>query len=139
MKRSLLLAAVLLPGLVACASNLARVTDRGVESRYVDFAGEPIERFTAFNLDGWTPVSRNQLVVWNGPTEAYLLKVWDNCHDLMFADGVGITSTTRTVTKFEKVRVGRESCPIDEIRPIDVVRMRADRAAAADARRGAAP
>ena len=39
-----------------------------------EYAGTPIERFTAFDLDGWTPVSRNQLVVWSGPNEAYLLK-----------------------------------------------------------------
>jgi hypothetical protein len=138
MKRSLLLLMILGPALVACASTLQRMTDGGFETRYVDYAGAPIERFTAFDLDGWTPVSRNQLVVWSGPNEAYLIKVWDNCRDLMFANGVGITSTTRTISKFEKVRVGRDTCPIDEIRPIDVKQLKADRAAAADARRGAA-
>ena len=136
MKRSLLLAMILVPGLVACASTLQRMTDGGFETRYVDYAGAPIERFTAFDLDGWTPVSRNQLVVWSGPNEAYLIKVWDTCRDLMYAEGVGISSTVRTISRFEKVRVGRDTCPIDEIRPIDVKHLKADRAAAAEAKRG---
>jgi hypothetical protein len=126
------LALVLLAG---CASTVARLAGGGFETRYVDYAGDPIERFTAFALDGWTPVSRNQLVVWNGANEAYLLEVWDTCPDLMVANGIGITSTTRTISRFERVRVGNDTCPIQQIRPIDVEHWRADRAAAAEARR----
>ena len=137
MTRKLLLALAVLPLATGCASTLARMTETGFETRYVDYAGAPIEKFTSFHLDGWNPVSRNQLVVWNGPNEAYLIKVWDTCRDLMFAEGVGISSTVRTISRFEKVRVGRDTCPIDEIRPIDVKHLKADRAAAAEARRSA--
>ena len=138
MTRSHLLALLVLPWAAGCASPLSRLNEGGFETRYVDYAGAPIDKFTSFRLDGWTPVSRNQLVVWNGPNEAYLIKVWDTCRDLMFANGIGVTSTTRTISRFEKVRVGRDSCPIEEIRPIDVKHLKADRAAAAEARRGGA-
>jgi hypothetical protein len=83
-------------------------------------------------------VARDSLVVWNGANEAWLLKVWDSCHDLQFAEHVAITSTTRTISRFEQVRVGRERCPISEIRPVDLKRMKADRAAAAAAAQPAA-
>lgn len=127
-----------IPLLVACASGLSRLGDDGFRVRYADYAEESVERFTAFRLDGWTPVSRDSLVVWNGPNEAYLLKVWDTCRDLQFADRIGVTSTTRTISKFEKVQVGRDSCPIEDIRRIDVKHYKADRAAAVAARRAIA-
>jgi hypothetical protein len=78
-------------------------------------------------------VSRNQLVVWDSINRAYLLTVWDSCRDLKFANTIAVTSTSRTVSKFEKVLVERDSCPIKEIRPIDVKQMKADRRAAAEA------
>jgi len=137
MKRLVLAALVTVPLLAACASGLARLGDDAFPLRYSDYAGEPVERFTTFRLDGWTPVSRNSLVVWNGPNEAYLLKVWETCRDLQFADRIGVTSTTRSISKFEKVRVGRDSCPIEEIRRLDVQHYKADRAAALAARRAA--
>ncbi len=135
MKRAITAALLTLPLLAACAGGLSRLTEQGFQVRYADYAGETVERFTAFRLDGWTPVSRDSLVVWNGPNEAYLLKVWDTCRDLQFADRIGVSSTTRTISKFEKVQVGRDSCPIEEIRRIDVKHYKADRAAAIEAQR----
>jgi hypothetical protein len=122
--------------LAGCMAGLARLADDGFQVRPADYAEESVERFTTFRLDGWTPVSRDSLVVWNGPSEAYLVKVWDTCRDLQFAERIGITETARSVSRFEKVRVGRDSCPIEDIRRIDVSQYRADRDAARDAQRG---
>lgn len=115
--------------LMGCAGGLTRLNGADPSQRYVDYAGAPIERFTTFSMDGWTPVSRNRLVVWTGVNEAYLVTVWDTCRDLQFADRIGISSTTHTVSRAEHVIVGRDRCPISEIRPIDVRQMKADRAA----------
>ena len=123
--------------LMACASGIARLHGDDASQRYVDYAGAPVDHFTAFRLDGWTPVSRNRLVVWNGVNEAYLVTVWDTCRDLQFADHIGVSSTTNTVSHFEHVTVGRDRCPISEIRPIDVKQMKADQAAAAAAKKAA--
>ncbi len=139
LRPALCLAAAVLPLLSGCASGLARLGEDGFQVRYADYAEESVERFTAFNLDGWTPVSRNSLVVWNGPSEAYLLTVWDTCRDLQRAESIGVTSTTRSISRFEKVRVGRDTCPIQDIRRIDVKQYNVDRDAAIAARRGAAP
>lgn len=113
--------------LAACASGLDRMGGEDPSRQYIDYAGEPIERFNSFRIQGWTPVSRTQLVLWTGVNEAYLLTVWDTCPDLMFATRIGVTSTTSSVSRFEKVLVGRDRCPIRGIQPIDVKQMKEDR------------
>jgi hypothetical protein len=116
--------------LTGCVAGLSRLGDDGFRVRYADYAEESVERFSAFRLSGWTPVSRDSLVVWNGPNEAYLVKVWDTCRDLQVADRVGITETGRTVSRFDQLRVGRDRCPIQDIRRIDLQHYNADRDAA---------
>ncbi|MEZ5565968.1 MAG: DUF6491 family protein [Gammaproteobacteria bacterium] len=135
MRTSILLIAASALALVSCASTgeMARLTGEKATFHYADYAGMPVEGFQAYRINGWTPVSRTQLVVWTGVNDAYLIKVWNTCQDLQFADHVGVTSTVNRVTTFEKVRVGRDTCPISEIRPVDIKRMRADRKAAAEA------
>jgi hypothetical protein len=111
------LAAALLTG---CATNRARLD-------YTDYAGEPVKSFYMNDFDGWSAVSKDQVVVWAGINKAYLLTVSGYCPDLQFANTIAVTSTANTVDKFEKVLVGRDQCLIREIRPIDVKQMKADR------------
>ena len=94
---------------------------------YTDYAGEPVKSFYMANFDGWSAVSKDQLVVWSGLNKAYLLTVTGYCPDLQFANAIAVTSTGNTVDRFEKVIVGRDRCLISEIRPIDVKQMKADR------------
>jgi len=54
------------------------------------------------------------------------LKLAGYCPDLKFAFTIGVTSSTGTVDRFEKVVVGKDQCMISEIRPIDSARMKAD-------------
>ena len=79
------------------------------------------------NFDGWTAVSKDQLVVWSGINKAYLLTITGYCPDLQFANAIAVTSTGNTVDKFEKVIVGRDRCFIKEIRPLDMKQMKEDR------------
>lgn len=117
--------------LSACGTGLAR--REALDLKYVDYAGDPVEQIRSMRgVDGWTPVSRNQLVIWTGHNEAWLIKVWDGCINLSFANAIQVTQTGRTITRFDKVLVENESCPILEMRPIDVARMKADRRAARD-------
>ena len=111
-----MLAAALLAG---CAT--------GPKLDYTDYAGEPVKSFYMDNFDGWTAVSKDQLVVWSGINKAYLLKVTGYCPDLQFANAIAVTSTANTVDKFEKVIVGRDRCFINEIRPLDTKQMKEDR------------
>jgi hypothetical protein len=112
-----LLAGVLLAA--GCAS--------GPKLDYTDYAGEPVKSFYMHNLDGWTPVSKNQLVVWTGLNKAYLINVTGYCPDLEFATAIAVTSSGSTVDRFEKVIVGRDRCLINEIRPLDTKQLKADR------------
>lgn len=113
--------------LAGCAADVARL--HGMDTlKYGDYAGPPMDRFTSFHLDGWEAVGPNQVVIWTGVNDAYLLKVWDSCRDLQFVERIGISSTSHTISRLDSVRVGREHCPISEIRRIDVKRMTADRA-----------
>ena len=117
------LAAVFLTG---CISTLKKMSEPKLQ--YTEYAGEPVKSFYMKSTDqGWSPVSRDQLVVWSGINEAYLLKVTGYCPDLMFAQAVGVTNDGGTVDKFSKVIVGRDRCFIEEIRPIDTKQMKADR------------
>lgn len=128
-KSSLLVLVAALAVLSACESGgLARVKPPYSQA-YLDYTGAPIKEFHSWRLDSWEAVGRNKLVVWSSTNEAYLLTVWDTCQNLQFANHVGVSSTMHSISTFETVRVGRERCPISEIRPIDIKRMKADRAA----------
>jgi hypothetical protein len=108
MRATILIAAAAV-ALTGCASTIGKMRGETAAQRYTEYAGEPIDRFTAFDINGWTPVSRNKLVVWTGVNDAYLLTVWDNCRDLQFADRVAVTQTGRSVSKFETVPDQRDS------------------------------
>ena len=126
MKTSLVAILLSVALLAGCAATLKKLSEPKLS--YTEYAGEPVKSFYMRNLDGgWSPVSRDQLVVWSGINEAYLIKVAGYCPDLMFAQAIGVTNSAGTVDKFEKVLVGRDKCFIEEIRPIDTKQMKADR------------
>ena len=113
--------------LVIAAVTLFAGCATGPKLDYTDYAGEPVKSFYMNELDGWNPVSKNQLVVWTDFNKAYLLNVTGYCPDLMYVNAIGLTSTGSTVDKFEKVLVGRDRCFINEIRPLDTKQMKEDR------------
>jgi hypothetical protein len=121
-----ILLCTLLLGLSACATDIARRPAASAVD-YLSYAGPEIDDFHFFRLDGWEVVSRNQLIVWTGLQEAYLLKVWEPCTELEYALAIGLTSRFNRVTRSDKVRAGRDLCPIGEIRRLDAARLKADR------------
>jgi hypothetical protein len=118
---------------VGCAAGLRRNT-ADEAAAYLDYAGDPVRSFTSFRLQSWQPLSRNQLILWAGVNEAYLVTVWDSCRDLEFAQSIRVSSTGSQISTFDHVIVGRDRCPISQIRPIDVRQMKADRKADAASR-----
>jgi len=116
--------------LAGCAGGSPRVEHSETLGRYLDYAGEPVDRATSFRLDSWELVGRDRIVLWTGVNEAYLVTVWDTCRDLQFTQHIRVVSgIDNQISRFDKVMVGRDTCPIKEIRPIDVRQMKADRAA----------
>ena len=126
------LTAIILAGFLAsaCATTgggLERSTGDKAYARYAPYLEEPVDSFTMFRHDSWEAINRNQLVLWTTMNEAYLLTVTGPCNELPFAQTVGITTTTSMVTRLDSVLVRGDRCPIIEIQPIDVHRMKADR------------
>ena len=125
MRYSLVATVLAAASLAGCASTLAKLN--GPKLDYTDYAGEPVKSFYMNNFDGWSAVSKDQIVIWSGINKAYLIRVTGYCPDLQFANTIAVTSTGNTVDKFEKVIVGRDHCLISEIRPVDVKQMKEDR------------
>lgn len=123
----LLLAPLLL---VACASEPARVTSDQTLERYLSYAGSPIDRINAIRIVSWEALSDDRVVLRTGPNEAYLVAVYATCRDLRYTNAIRVISqSAHAVTRFDEIAVGRDTCPIREIRPLDVRQMEADAAA----------
>jgi hypothetical protein len=128
--------------LLAGCAGTPRLSDEERLARYRAYAGEPIERFTQLRIDNWESLDTNKLVLWNGRQEAYLVTVWDTCADLRQAQTITVISaSSHTVSVFDKIKVvkdprfgpimtGFDTCPIREIRAVNVKQMRADDEAA---------
>lgn len=126
--KQILLIVVIATIVAGCALGPRRI-EGDAAATYADYAGEPIKGFTSFRLQSWQPLSRDRLILWNGVNEAYLVTVAGPCPDLQFTQAIRVTSTGSQITTFDYVRVGRDRCLIEKIRPIDVRQMKADRAA----------
>jgi hypothetical protein len=115
----------------ASTATAATAQERAL-ARYDTYAGPPLKSFTWLGrFDSWEPLGKEHLLVYTKPNEAYLLKVSGPC-DVRFATGpVGITSSNYTVyAGLDSIAVnsgiaGKWQCPVDEIRPLDVRRMKA--------------
>ena len=102
-------------------------------ARYEAYAGPPQQSFTWLGrFDSWEALGKDRLVIFTTPSEAYLLTVWPPCDLRFVTGGIGISSTTNTVsTGLDSVTIntgpgGPRRCPISEIRKVDYTRMRAD-------------
>jgi hypothetical protein len=112
----------------ACSGIPRRERDQETLDRYLRYAGPPVDHVTYLgHYDNWQPVSRNQVVLWTGINDAYLITVASPCENLQFAQRMGITQTANTISsKFDAVLVKGWRCQITEIRPIDYKRLRQD-------------
>ncbi len=111
-------------------------------ARYEAYAGPPIEQFTYLGrYDSWQPIGTNELVVWTTINQAYLITVAPPCENLEFTNRIGLTQTANTVSaRFDFVKVGHQwRCPIQQIRPVDYLRMRQDMRKETEAAKAAQP
>jgi hypothetical protein len=120
---------LILASIGACSTPPRKQADGQELERYMTYAGEPVASFSLLGgLDNWQSLSRDKVVVWTRPNEAYLLTVQMPCADLSFAQRIAVTSTGSTVSKgLDFVKVREQKCTIAEIRPLDYRRMQEDR------------
>ncbi len=119
------IAAVLL--LAACASTLP-LTQRQTTrlKRYEAHAGAPIGQFTRYSdYQRWTALSPDTLAYWTNVNRAYLITVAEPCTNLLFANGIALTSHANVVqTHFDFVDARGFHCMIERIQPLDFHRAR---------------
>jgi len=124
--------------LVGCAATTAHRGEAPLDE-FLPYAGTPIDEFHFFRLYDWQRAGKDHVVLWADISTAYLVQVQEPCFELDFTEYLGVGSTLHTVSRFESLFPGhRERCPITEIRPLDVKRMKAERAARAAAKAGSA-
>lgn len=115
--------------LTGCAST-SNFTEQQELAMYRAHAGAPVPSFRFFgNVDRFTPLGEEAMVLWTRPKEAWLLEFYGPCHNLDFAHLVGITSQAgRVYARFDEVVVRQRPeyppCRIREIRPLDVTALR---------------
>lgn len=118
---ALLLVAALIAG---CAHHRPQY-DAAVLRAYQAAAGEPVKSFRFLSLINWRPLDREHLVVWTGPSTAWLIAIRANCTALVFSQRIALTSSLdRVYSFFDKVIQGPYQCRIREIRPVDLERLR---------------
>ncbi len=114
--------------LATSASAQTREKQENALSRYLPYAGTPVDRFQFWDLQRWELVGQYKVVVWPRLNEAYLLTVDSSCNDLEWKEAIAVTSTAHVVSRrFDSVVVGHDKCRINEIRPIDYKKYLADR------------
>jgi hypothetical protein len=119
-----LLAAPLL--LTSCAGVPLRERPGAELRRYEAYAGRPVKQIRwVNNYRRWSPIAAHKLLMWTNIEQPYLMTVFPPCTNLLFAHGIGITSTIDvTQARFDFVTADGWKCMIETIQPIDYRRMR---------------
>lgn len=100
------------------------------ERYYLNYAGPPVDRVTEMGgVRSWHPISDDRLVIKVGFDKSYLVRVW-TCPGLRRSRNIGVITRMGGLSKHDKVLVDDQTCPIREIRRLDVGRMKADQEAA---------
>jgi len=119
--------------LTACTTSSQREMAREVLSNYSSYTGEPVSQFSMHTrFDGWTAVDNEHVLVHTNVNETYLLQVAPTCFDLPFTNTLGVTSKFPNTVQsgFDSIRVGRDTCRILQIRPVNWKQMKQDLAEA---------
>jgi hypothetical protein len=124
---------VLLGLLLVAAAGAAGA--KRVSLDYAAYAGEPVPQVNYSQLSNWHRIDDTRLVIWTRPTQAYLLTLRNLCTEtagavsLQIGGGDGISGVLKA--GFGDVVAGHQRCRVQQIQPVDLARMKADRAAAA--------
>lgn len=134
MKFTTVLALVTLSLLTACASSRQYEQQQKENlARFQKYAGEPISEITSYTHDdGWSSVDNEHVVVHVNVNQSYLFTLAPPCYELERASVfLGIKTRLPHVISsgFDSVRIGRDTCRILEIRPLNYKQMQADLAA----------
>lgn len=113
------------------ASTAASSLEAASLARYEAAAGEPVDNFRLFKLDGYTVLGDKAVAVWATPRRAWLVTLATSCNDIDRSLTLDTSSLPHHVV-FKRNDVVR-SCRVDTIRPVDVAALReSERASGAE-------
>jgi hypothetical protein len=122
-------AAVACTALAACATTRMSETDK--LALYGNNAGAPVRSFRYTDPVGWDRVDDSHLLLTLRPREVYLMRVSGPCLDWGSASPtIAVSSQAGVVSSgFDRITVPgvAASCRIEEIRPVDIQAVRAER------------
>ena len=116
--------------LTACASaRRADELNKQALARYATYSGERVSQIHSYShFDSWSPIDNEHVLIHTNVNQTYILTLAPPCIDLPFATHLGVKTRFphEIDSGFDSIRVGRESCRILEIRPLDYKKMQAD-------------
>ena len=99
---------------------------------YTAYAGDPVAGFKYHHLYDLRRANDRQVVVFTRPSTAYLLTLQDNCEMLpgrmVFKIGGVAAAMNRGPAGSNALLIGSLHCRVQTIQPLDVARMKAERA-----------
>jgi hypothetical protein len=114
------------PLLASCSTSRERMAAELSEVQR--HAGDPVNSLQFFRMDRFEILGRDSIVLWTRPNQAWLIEVDEPCFGLDFATSVGVTSNMNRVYRNSDFVVFKDQrCRIDQIRPIDVKALKAER------------
>ena len=116
---------LLIAALSLCAAGSALAdtpaTEKANLERFQKYAGAPVENFTMWKMYKWQGLGAENVAVWTGVNDVYMLKVGLPCNRLQDAKAIVVTSkmSHQVSRRMDFVNFGSQQCQILEIRPID--------------------
>lgn len=125
-------------GLMSASAQAANEGDPARLALASKHAGEPVDNATFFPRkksrsafsNNWEVLSEQQLLVWNGKDEAWLVDLRESaaCRTLDGDFEIKVSGSFYALKKNGYIDYKNGTCRIDQIRPIDVAAMKAEEA-----------
>jgi hypothetical protein len=114
--------------LAGCAQSPVRDAPAKAKPDYRDYVVGGAMAFDFNRVDNWDSPNPGEVVVWNGPNEAYLLSLFEPCFGLDHAATILLSSHGSVRAGSDAVIVNGERCRIQRIDRLDARRLKADQA-----------
>lgn len=109
-------------GLLSLALTLGLAAPAGA---YSD--GEVVSKIRfAGSIDSWAKIDNRHVVLSVSPRRNYLLTLKNDCHGLLWAQHVGVTTSNNTIyAGFDSITADGFQCPIQQIEQVSKATVRA--------------
>lgn len=89
--------------------------------------GETVDYIQNYRVDAWNYLDDKHIMIYTGPSSRALITLLTSCYELSSAERIAFTSTTRKLTKFDKVIVRgaggiKRDCQISEIQELKKIK-----------------